>query len=66
MVSHEITHILIHKISFIEGCNMIGLFVVWVLLLLIPSAMLVVLHCVDDVEDIEKKELQKLIGECLD
>lgn len=45
---------------------MIDLFVVWVLLLLIPSAMLVVLRCVDDVEDIERKELQKLIGECLD
>jgi hypothetical protein len=45
---------------------MIGVFVVWVLFLLIPSAMLVVLHCVDDVEDIEKKDLQKLIGECLD
>jgi len=45
---------------------MVDLFVVWGLLLLIPSAMLVVLHYVDDVEDIEKKELQKLVGECLD
>jgi len=45
---------------------MIDVFVVWVLLLLIPSTILVVLHYVDDVEAIEKKELQKLIGECLD
>jgi hypothetical protein len=35
------------------------------LLLLIPSAMLVVLHFLDNVEDMEKKELQKLIGEYL-
>jgi len=45
---------------------MIDIFVVWALLLLIPSAMLVVLRYVDDVEDIERKELQKLIGEYLD
>jgi len=45
---------------------MVDLFVVWGLLLLIPSAMLVVLHYVDDVEDIERKELQKLVGEFLD
>jgi len=45
---------------------MIDVFVVWGLLLLIPSAMLVVLHYVDDMEDIERKELQKLIGEYLD
>jgi len=45
---------------------MVDLFVVCGLLLLIPSAMLVVLHYVDDVEDIEKKELQKLVGEFLD
>jgi len=45
---------------------MIDIFVVWVLLLLIPSAMMLVLHCLDDVQDIERKELQKLIGEYLD
>jgi hypothetical protein len=45
---------------------MIDPFVVWGLLLLIPSAMLAVLYYVDDVEDIEKKELQKLVRECLD
>jgi len=45
---------------------MIDLFVVWGLLLLIPGAMLVILRYVDDVEDIESRELQKLIGECLD
>ena len=45
---------------------MIDLFVVWVLLLLIPSSMLVVLHYVDSAEDIERKELQKLLGEHFD
>jgi len=35
-------------------------------LLLIPGAMLVVLYYLDNVEDIERKELQKLIGECVD
>ena len=45
---------------------MMDLFVVGCLLLLIPSAMLVILHYVDDVETIERKELQKLIEKCVD
>jgi len=45
---------------------MIDLLVVGGLLLLIPSAMLVVLHYLDNVEDIERKEIQKLLGKCLD
>jgi len=42
------------------------LLVVGGLLLLVPSAMLVVLHYLDNVEDMERKELQKLLKECFD
>jgi len=63
MAGDEITPILIYTIRFLWARYMIELLG---FILLILGAMLVVLHYLDNVEDIERKELQKLIGECVD
>ena len=48
------------------GQNMILFLGILGFIVLVIAAMLVVLHHVDNLEDIERKELQKLVNEIID
>lgn len=66
MAGHEITPILIYTILFSVDENMIELLLCPALTFLLLGAMLVTLYNLDNVEDIKRKELQKLVSKCLD
>ena len=66
MTGYEIIPILIYTISFLRGENMIEFLLCPVLSLLLLGNMLVAFYYVDNAGNIEKKESQKLDGECLD